>query len=377
MRIHASSGKKIKPSKTVFIHVQVLYQKKICEIMKTKFILFAVLFSTFLKAQDSYSYISDRRFYGTEDLIGYDFRPDHMEIPEEWEEALNPGTYSFGISNSNLYVNGGEIKGVYSVNNINPTEYGYKLILMNARDPTLQGHLKVVLNKYAQVEALVFKRSTKEKEIIFFQAQMKEELWEEEKKYFTYKFDCKVSQPDSIWGQKFYPFLRIHFDEDGVQERLQMNDSTSIEFIERVTVIEKKKNGRKKNKDVIEERVLTNVDGVILEADAGAYPPVEVENDTLSEQKEAVKVKIVKEYFAIVRSVWIYEDGTSEDKSWEIQLKRKFTEYERKGPKSQLEPIEFVIAGNKKGKDVSIFLTKKGTVSSISVLGKKYLMRGN
>jgi len=349
----------------------------ISEIMKANFILFAILFSTFLKAQDTYSYISDRRFYGPEDLIGYDFRPDHMEIPEEWEEPLSPGDYSFGISHSNLYVNGGDIKGVYSVNNINPTEYGYKLMLMNARDPTLQGHLKVVLNKYAQVEALIFKRSTKEKEIIFFQAQMKEEMWEKEKKYFTYKYDYKVSRPDSIWGQKFYPFLRIHLDQDGVQERLQMKDSTSIEFVERVTVIEKKKKSRKKQKDVIEETVLKNVAGVPLVADPGAYPPIEVENDTLSEQKEVVKVKIVKKYFVLIRSILTYEDGTSEDKTWEIQLKNKFTEYETNGPEPNLEPIEFVLAGNKKGQDVSIFLTKKGTVSSISVLGKKYLMRGN
>jgi hypothetical protein len=350
--------------------------------MKTNFILFAVLFSTIVKAQDNFTYISDRKFYGPEDLIGYDFRPEYMEIPNETETKLSPGAYSFGISRNNLYVNGDGIKGVYSVNNINPTEYGFKLLLMNARDPTLQGHLKVVLTRYGQVEALVFKRSTKDKEIIFYQAQMADELWETEKAFFTYKYDYHVSNPDSLWGEKFYPFLRIHQDQGGVQERLQMDDSTSIEFVERITVVEKKKKkkGRKKDKEEIEETVVENLEGLVIESDAGAMPPIEaVENDTLSEEEqlEVVKVKIVKEYFVIVRSILTYDDGTIEDKTWEIEVKNKFTEYQRETVGPNLEPFELVLSGNKKGEGASIFLTKKRTISSINVLGKKFLMRGH
>ena len=351
--------------------------------MRTNFIfLIAFFFSILVKAQDTYSYISDRKFYGPEDLIGYDFRPDFMEIPHETEKKLKPGEFSFGISRNNLYANGEGIKGVYSVNNINPTEYGYKLLLMNARDATIQGHLKVVLNKYAQVEALVFKRSNKEKEIIFYPAQMEEKLWEEEKAYFTYKYDYKVVNTDSLWGKKFYPFLRIHQDNGGVQERLQMADSTSVEFVEKITVVEKKKKkkNRKKEDTESEEKVIENLEGVALEADPGAYPPIEtVENDTLPEedQMEVVKVKIIKEYFVKVRSIITYDDGSIEDKTWEVPVKNKFTEYQRRGPEPNIEPSEFVITGEKKGEDVSIFLSKKRTISSISVSGKKYLMRGH
>ncbi len=350
--------------------------------MKIKFILLAVLFSTFAKAQVNYTYITDRRFYDPEDLIGYDFRPTFMEIQDQEEKKLRPGEYSFGISRNNLYVDGEGIKGVYSVNNINPTEYGYMLMLMNARDPTLQGHLKVILTKYAQVEALVFKLSNKDKEIIFFQSQMPDKLWEEEKAYFTYKYGYEVTNPDSLWGQKFYPFLRIHQDEGGVQERLQMADSTSIELVERVTVIEKKKKkkGNKKEKDETEETVIENVEGLESESDEGAMPPIEVvENDSLpeEEQLETVKVKIVKEYFVIVRSILTYENGATEDKIWEIQVKNKFTEYQKETAGPILEPYEFVLAGDKKEEDISINLTEKRTISSINVLGKKYLMRGH
>ncbi len=355
---------------------------KISETMKFRCLIIVLLCSFLAKAQDNFTYITDRKFYGPEDLIGYDFRPAFIQYQDEEEKKLSPGSYSFGISRNNLYVDGEGIKGVYSVNNINPTEYGYKLLLMNARDPTLQGHLKVVLTKYAQVEALVFKRSNKEKEIVFFQAQMPDKLWENEKAFFTYKYDFKVTNPDSLWGEKFYPFLRIHQDQRGIQERLQMGDSTSIEFVEKITVIEKKKKkkDRKNKKGEVEETVLENVEGIAIEADPGAIPPIEVvENDTLpiEEQLETVKVKIVKEYFVKVRSLLAYDDGTTEDKTWEIPVKKKFTEYQRRTTEPNLEPFEFVLAGVKKGEDISIFLTKKRTISSINIGGKKYLMRGH
>ena len=124
-----------------------------------------------LQAQSMFSYITDKRFKDPSDLVGYNFVPNFMEIPDETEGDLDPGDYSFGISQNNLYVQGEEISGVYSLNNINPTEYGYKLLLMNARDPRIQGHLKVILNKYAQVDALVFKRSGKGKGNRFLQCR--------------------------------------------------------------------------------------------------------------------------------------------------------------------------------------------------------------
>ena len=84
-------------------------------------ILFCLLTGIQLPAQNTYSYISDRKFKDPTDLIGYDFRPNLLEIREEREEELDAGSYSFGITMNNLYVDGPGIKGVYSINNINTT----------------------------------------------------------------------------------------------------------------------------------------------------------------------------------------------------------------------------------------------------------------
>ena len=333
-------------------------------------------------------------------------------------------------------------------------------MLMNARDPTIQGHLKVILNKRAQVDALVFKRSNKEAEIIFFNAQMPDQLWNRELDYFTSKYDYEVVETDSLWGEKFYPFMRIHQDEGGIQERLQMSDSTSIEFIEKITIVEKKKKKKKSKKDDDEEEeivAMENIEVGEVKADEGAMPPVEevvaeetvaepVEevkptpqrrrrsmpswNDSFNEVEkeevepvaepvqrkeevkkvepvvavsppeplgeqgnpepapssseapandgmETVKVKIIKEYFVKIRSIITYDDGSTEDKVWEYPVKKKFTEYATQRPGPNLEPHELELVAEKKGSDVSIFLTPKRTISSIMVDGKKYLMRGH
>ncbi|MEL6864895.1 MAG: hypothetical protein AAFP19_10765 [Bacteroidota bacterium] len=297
------------------------------------------------QAQDDYTYISDRSFKDPSDLIGYNFKPVSMEIPDEVEEEISPGEYSFGITRNNLYVAGDDIKGVYSINNINPTEYGYKLLLMNARNPMLQGHLKVILNNKAQVEAMVFKRSNKEREIIFHQAQIAKNLYEREKAYFTNRWNVTFEAPDSLWGKTIYPFFRIHNDLRDEQERLQADDSTSITFIETIEIIEKVKKKRKKRKKKEEEENIEvgdfgevpaagidqeEAEEVIEEEkeEVGAEMADEVISEEMSETPDSTneevkkKIKIIKKYFVEVRSIVTYEEGDTEDKVWKYQVKK-------------------------------------------------------
>ena len=345
-----------------------------------------------------YTYISDRKFPDPSDLIGYNFMPSGMEIPDELEEELDPGDYSFGITRNNLYVAGEKIAGVYNVNNINPTEYGYKLLLMNARNPTLQGHLKVILNPKAQVEALVFRRSRNDKEIIFFQASAPENLQNEEKEYFTDRWEVTIENPDSLWGTTIYPFMRIHEDVGGEQERLQFADSTFITFIETIRYIdktkkkkEKKKRKKKKQKmenielGVEEESVEASEEEPAEERELAAEAPTEAEDqlmalDSLGNPIDSSalvnpkKFKIVKEYFIQIRSILTYDDETTEDKEWKFPIKKVVErEDESAGPGGEQYQIEIA---TEKGGIVYLYLTPKRTVSSIEVMGKRYLMQG-
>lgn len=330
--------------------------------MKTNFLFIFLAAATWVQAQ--HSYLSDRRFFTPDELIGYDFKPSMKEIPNEKKEELDPGEYSFGITHTNLYVKGEGLEGVYNINNMQPEDFGFKLTLMNARDARLQGHLKVILNKYNMVEALIFKRSPTEKETIFYLPAIPSKLKEDEKAYFTDRGELVIEHPDSIWGKKFYPFFRIHTD-DRVQERLRMKDSTSISFVEQITIEEKDVKKKKKDKN---EVVATTTDSVAVEA---AEVPVDSAAAAANPDK---KVKIIKEYFVVVRSIVQFDDGMKEDKTWKYPVKR-ISEKEDKQAGAQEERYQWEFVNDKK-ENIILYLNGDHTVSTMIINDKTYKMRG-
>ena len=348
--------------------------------MRFRFLLLILILPLFVNAQDNYSYISDRIFIDPADLIGYNFKPSAMEIPNEMEDEIAPGEYSFGITMNNLYVEGEEIRGVYSVNQINTVDYGYKMTLMNARDPTIQGHLKIVLNDKGQVDLLVFKRSRKDKEIIFYQQAISQEKAAREKVYFSDLGEVEMASTDSLWGKTIYPFLRIHEDMN-VQERLDIDDSTSITFIETIKMIDKTKKSKKGKSGKKKEIEMTKVEEG--KEDLGATPPAISEealeamelfgDSSLMEEETKKRFKIIKEYTLKIRSILTYDDGTTEDKIWEYPIK-KVTQREDDlaGPGEERFQIELETS---KG-SYYLYLLSDKRISSFQHGAKKYLMRG-
>lgn len=330
--------------------------------MKIRILLCFALFTNLAHAQ--FSYLSDRRFFAVNELIGYDFKPAMKEIKGQTQEELSPGDYSFGVTQNNLYVKGEGIEGVYSINNMQPADYGYKLLLMNARDARLQGHLKVILNKYNMVEALIFKRSPSEEEIIFYQAAISTKLKDQEKAYFTDRGELVFPSPDSIWGKKIYPFLRIHNDQ-AVQERLRMADSTSISFLEVITIEDK--DAKKKKKDKATDETAP--------ADSTVVDTALVVTDTAGLAADPnKKVKIIKEYFVVVRSIVQFDDGAREDKTWKYPV-RRVSEKEDKQAGQQEERFQWEFINDKKEKIV-LYLNGDRTVSTMHIGEKTYLVRG-
>lgn len=328
--------------------------------MKAKWLLIFLMLTTWALAQ--HSYISDRRFFTADELIGYDFKPAMKEIQNEKKEELDPGEYSFGITHSNLYVKGEGLEGVYNINNMQPEDYGFKLSLMNARDARLQGHLKVILNKYGMVETLIFKRSPNEKETIFYLPAIPGKVKDDEKAYFTDRGELKIESPDSIWGKKFRPFYRIHTDSK-VQERLRMKDSTTISFVQEITIEEKEVKKKKKDK----ENTATAIDST---ATAAADMPT----DSAAAVEPEKKVKITKEYFVVERSFVQYDDGLREDKTWKYPVKR-ISDKEDKQAGEQEERFQWEFVNDKKEKMI-LYLNGDHTVSRMIINDKTYLMRG-
>lgn len=222
--------------------------------MKLRFLIICLFLAVVGKAQEKqFTFVTDRKFTASSDLLGYTFipafvvYPDKEDIENSAEVDLGIGEFSFGISPSYLYIQGQDIEGVYSINSINPTEYGFIIATMNARNPMIQGHLKITLNNKSQVEALIFKKSTDTKEVVYKLAEIPEYLEELEADYFTNKDNAPVTT-DIIWNREFRPFVRIGEE----QQRLRIEDSTVIAITLDTIKIQKKK------KEIIEiERFIT------------------------------------------------------------------------------------------------------------------------
>jgi hypothetical protein len=211
--------------------------------MKFRFLIFCLFLAFVGKAQEKqFTFVSDRKFTTSSDLLGYTFipafivYPDKNDIDNSPEVDLGIGAFSFNISPNYLYIEGEDIEGVYSVNSINPTEYGFIIATMNARNPMIQGHLKITLNNKNQVLALIFKKSTDTKEVVYKLAEIPEYLEELEARYFTNKENTPVTT-DIIWNREFRPFVRISEQ----QQRLRMADSTVIAITLDTIKIQKKK----------------------------------------------------------------------------------------------------------------------------------------
>lgn len=334
--------------------------------MRYIILIISLLFSHINFAQKSLSYISDRKFNDPTDLLGYNFRPSTLEIKDVKKQNLVPGSVAFGITNNNLFVEGEGIKGVYNVNNINSTEFGYKLLLMNARDATLQGHLKIILNKKREAEALIFLRSSKDKEMIFFLSPIPPDFAKKEAEYFTDRGEKKFFHGDSLWGKQVRPFLILH-QKERVQERIEMKDSIIFSFAEKVTIIDKtKKKDKEKEtkKDDKAENASSETNKVADEKPTSPSQPAKV---------DPKNIKIVKEHFAYLRQILKYDDGAIEDKETEFLIKNYSIKEDKK---MDYEGDRYLLLLETNKGDINIFLNGDKAVNSIEFNGKAYLMRG-
>lgn len=322
-----------------------------------------------------FSYISDRRFFEPADMIGYDFKPWAMEIPNEEKRDLAAGEYSFGITANNLYVHGEGIKGVYNINNMQPADFGFKILLMNARDARLQGHLKVIQNKFGMVEALIFKRSSNEKEIIFYLPPIPGSLKDQEKEFFTDRGELVIEHKDSIWGRTIKPFHILHRREN-LQQRIQMTDNVRIMFTEEVTIEEKEV--KKKNK---KEKDAQTVEGETSEEPLAEQTPLEPEESDQTQPSNAtaldapeVKVKITKEYLLTVHSAFTNDQGAKEETSQKYPIRRV---NEKEDATAGMQEEKYVLEfANDKKEVIKLYLNGDRTVSTLEIGDKKYFARG-
>ena len=320
--------------------------------------------------EERYTYSAERKFQDPTDLMGYNFVPFKKETPGDYEaKKIQAGEYVFGVTRGRLFVKGDEeLNGMYEINNINTENYGYKLLLLDPRNPSQRGHLKIILTPRGEAEALIFKTRSKAKEIIFHIPQSSSDIKKREAKYFTDLKEVAVESTDSLWGMKIFPYMRKDFASKS-QSRFYESDSTMISFEEVITIKEKKKKKKKKKgkkkKKKQEEEV---AEEVVTEELPEEVPEMPAESD------EVVKTKTIKEYFVKVRSILKYEDGRTEDKVWTYPVK-EILEREDESARKNEERYQVVLKSGKK--EIYLYLLGDRTISSFETEDGLFYMRGH
>lgn len=197
-----------------------------------------LLLPFFCQGQFEYTYTSERMFQTSEEFLGCTFIPETEAIPKEnYEKRINPGTVIIKILPNYLYVteDGNEI--AFNMNSINPTEFGFRLDLMNASKPTEQGHLKVFINEKKELFAFALKRNRESKEIVYYQASFpNNRIVERDTKYFTDISDISMLKTYYIYGKTVKPFYQSELS----QTRIYPKDSISFVFSQREETVGKK-----------------------------------------------------------------------------------------------------------------------------------------
>jgi hypothetical protein len=208
--------------------------------LKTSFIFLFLLFVSVSFSQTEYTYVTDTKFLNSDELLGYVFMPNEIQTsfePGDKPQKIGIGKVKFRLTMGYLYVTQGEEELSYNTNSINPEKYGFKVDLMNARNPSEQGHLKIILNDLKQVDALIFKKNRQSKEVTYYQAMIREETSLRDQKYFTDKTDIRTENIQYLFTNKpVKPF----FVSAKEQKRLYPKDSLSFTFSQKEVTVGKK-----------------------------------------------------------------------------------------------------------------------------------------
>ncbi len=357
--------------------------------MKYSIFIFFLFISFAVQAQTgNYSYIEDRKFYEIETLYGYDFKPFKVEYMDGSGGRIKAGNHSFAYFNNKLYVIQGDKKSVFWVNNAEPTKYGYILKTMNARDATMQGQLKVILNEYGEAETLIFRKTKQEEEIIYYLPSLSEEpdRKKKEKKYFTDLNELQVEDQDSLWGKNIYPFIKVQEN----QYRFQIEDSTRFELVEKYRVVDKrkqpkaeegkskkkKKGKKKKGEEVVEEVIEEEVEEMVQDT----VPTLESLDGKTKEELEEIaandpKVKLILEHYFIVKTFQEQADGTRKERVSQYRIKGIQELEDESAPKgTERFQLDFTIDG---GNHIFMYLMDDRTVSYLELENSTYFVRGH
>ena len=215
--------------------------------------------------------------------------------------------------------------------------FGYQLQLMHANDPTLQGHLKVVMCGNYTCN-LIFKRSPKDKEIIYHLPEISKELRESEQDFFTDRNEISIKNTDSLFNYvNFKPFLAFDASNQR-QHRLQIKDDVSFKFSMRIKTIDK---GKRKEGEAI----------------------------------DSTKIKTIKEFFVNIKPFELPENGVIADQATEYKIEKMDWKEDTRASVTADDRFKITLK-TKNEEEIIVYLNAKKMITFVNFDGIRYATRG-
>jgi hypothetical protein len=206
-----------------------------------------------------YTHITDFKFPSAPDLVGYTIHPKEGKLSSSpIIRTVKLGLVEFKITESELFV----VENVkYSTTGIiSESDYKnyrlaiqqttqnkaggyYEMILMEFRNPDVQGHLKVYYNVNKEITMLQFKPNPTEPERTYELIPPSVDIENRDSKFFTHTEDIEIEVTTDLWSRKqtVFPFSQIR-QKAGVRQntRIYPSDRVKIAFNERTELKGKK-----------------------------------------------------------------------------------------------------------------------------------------
>lgn len=332
-----------------------------------------------------YTYVTDRVFYQAAELYGYTL------VPNEWEDAsgshgkLAPGQVSFSILRGYLVLKGTKSAGSYSINRIEKEGNNvFRVSILDSKDPSKQGSLKVILDNNRNIDAYIFRQSRNHDEVIYYQAGCTAQEKAKDEKFFTDKNETVLEEDAQIWGNIIRPFFVMNRSKSG---RVYQSDNVSIEFIEKIEtkepspqlLVRQAKKEQKKTKKVkakpasLFDEELDELEDDETDADyffnQTATP--EAVEETVEEKVKEKKEKAPKEKRTYSIVYTYNEEGAGAKR--QTAVVKKWSRLVSKNPNNAARSV---IKFDTNTGDIVVYLNDNDAVSAIEINDNRYLMRG-
>lgn len=218
------------------------------------FLVLLTSFPLLLQAQvGKYTFIEDRQFLYAQDLAGYTFIPYRGKLSNaHFDDPVKEGLVQISVTTTGVEITervtfstsgiSGENESKplkMSIPRIDKKDYGFELVLMDMRNPNIQGYMQFYANR-GYIHTIKYKPEPSATERTYSILPLPDYQGKRDSKYFTHEKDYKIDDFEAIFGERIYPFAMLR-DEYDYREFSRLFPGNQVFFQIETRTVQKKR----------------------------------------------------------------------------------------------------------------------------------------